>query len=413
MRIGLLAHDFLSWQGGADFLDLVARSLLATPSRHQLILLVPLRGPRIWARSLRLAARRWLSQKDISWNWHPPSNDYFQSELASLPPVVQRVWLDIGRRSLEKAVARQGLDVVLPSVHTLGRSFVIPWLGYAYDFQHRYFPEFFSEKDRLSRDDHFRAIFNDPPVTIVNSHAVAQDARRFVQPLQSRIHALPFTPLLREEWNVSCSNLWHQYKLDPSIPFFLISNQFWPHKNHEVVFRASALLKQQGLRFQVVCTGAFDTAETRPVAGRLSRDFKELLCNGTIVLLGWIPKLDQIGLLRLATAIIQPSRFEGGPGGGISYHAVALGQPLLLSDLPVNREVIGDNVIFFPPENPQDLARLMRRWLSRPPAISEPWTLLQKRSVAAACACGNVLEEAIHEAVALSRNSDPAPLGSC
>ena len=408
MRIGILAQDFLSWQGGADFLDVVARSLLAAPERHHLILLVPLRGPRIWARSLRLATRRWLRQKNTPWNWYPPSLDYFRSELASLPPQVRRVWLDIGHRSLQRAVARQQLDVVLPSVHTLGSNFPIPWLGYAYDFQHHYFPEFFSKKDCLSRDSHFQAIFNDPPVTLVNSRTVAEDARRLVHPLSARIYALPFTPLLRSGWKFTDSSLYGRYNLNSSIPYFLVSNQFWPHKNHEVVFRASALLQREGFQFQVLCTGAIDTAETKPVASKLSDEFKDLLAKGTVRLLGWIPKLDQIGLLRLATAIIQPSRFEGGPGGGVAYHAIALGRPLLLSDLPVNREVIGDRVMFFPCENAEDLAKLMRDRLSRPSVVSEPWTVLQQRSDAAAHACGKILEEAIQEAMVLSRCFDSA-----
>ena len=58
-----------------------------------------------------------------------------------------------------------------------------------------------------------------------------------------------------------------------------------------------------------------------------------------IRILGLIPKYDQIQIMRGAVAVIQPTLFEGGPGGGAVYDAVSIGTPVILSDIPVNREV--------------------------------------------------------------------------
>lgn len=398
LRIGILAHDFLTWQGGTDFLEVVARSLLAAPGQPKLFLLIPAKGPRIFIRSLRLASRACLRSRLTKLQWRPPSSDYHRSELAALPPEVERVWHDVGKRPLFQAVSRHRLEVLLPSVHTLGVDFPVPWLGYAYDFQHRHLPQFFTEKDRRSRDSHFQAIFNDPPVTLVNSQAVARDARQLIQPLRSRICALPFTPLLRESWSRPDPSLMDRYGLSFHQPFFLVSNQFWPHKNHELVFRASAQLRRKGLPLKVLCTGAMDTPETRPVTHRLSSTFPDLLGDGTIRLLGWIPKRDQIGLLRAAAAVIQPSLLEGGPGGGASYHSVALGKTLLLSDIPVNREVNRGKTVFFSPDDPSALANAMQEVVMAPMDPPEPWAALQTKSNAAAKICGEVLENAIRDA---------------
>ena len=51
---------------------------------------------------------------------------------------------------------------------------------------------------------------------------------------------------------------------------------------------------------------------------------------------------------------------EGGPGGGAVYNALCLGITCLISDIRVNREIIGyDNVYFFNPNNSSELAKLM------------------------------------------------------
>ena len=45
--------------------------------------------------------------------------------------------------------------------------------------------------------------------------------------------------------------------------------------------------------------------------------------------------------------MLQPTLFEGGPGGGATFDAVALGVPSILSDLPVNLEINDPIVTFF------------------------------------------------------------------
>jgi glycosyltransferase involved in cell wall biosynthesis len=148
-----------------------------------------------------------------------------------------------------RCIERNNLELVLPAVHSLGKDFPIPWIGYAYDFQHRYYGNYFTDKDRLSRDSHFEAIFNDPEVTVVNSRSVASDAERFVYPIRSSISVLPFTPFLRSEWLKTDNGILERYGLVDSTPYFLISNQFWPHKNHRLACEAARVLRRKGADF--------------------------------------------------------------------------------------------------------------------------------------------------------------------
>jgi len=60
--------------------------------------------------------------------------------------------------------------------------------------------------------------------------------------------------------------------------------------------------------------------------------------------------------------------FSGAPGGGSTYEAVLLGQRVLLSDLPVNREVDDGDVRFLPPGDHISVSKLREEALERDPS---------------------------------------------
>ena len=55
--------------------------------------------------------------------------------------------------------------------------------------------------------------------------------------------------------------------------------------------------------------------------------------------------------------MIQPSLFEGGPGGFSVYEAISLGKPVIVSDIEVNREILYKNISFFKKNNSHDLKK--------------------------------------------------------
>ncbi len=82
--------------------------------------------------------------------------------------------------------------------------------------------------------------------------------------------------------------------------------------------------------------------------------------------LGHIPKADQIAIMKDSLAVIQPTLFEGGTGGGSVYDAISLGVPAILSDIPVNREIENEkNIFYFNSESDTDLAEKILDFLKR------------------------------------------------
>jgi glycosyltransferase involved in cell wall biosynthesis len=65
-------------------------------------------------------------------------------------------------------------------------------------------------------------------------------------------------------------------------------------------------------------------------------------------------------LIENASCLIQPTLYEGGPGGGAVYDAYMYGIPIILSDIEINNEVVDcGNIIRFDAGNSADLCSKM------------------------------------------------------
>jgi glycosyltransferase involved in cell wall biosynthesis len=186
------------------------------------------------------------------------------------------------------------------------------------------------------------------------------------------------------------------YQLGPK--YFVISNQFWTHKDHATSFKAFARIARLRSDVTLVCTG--ETRDPRDVGHfpRLMQLLDELRIRERVKVLGVVPKSHQLGLLRHSIAVIQPTLSEGGPGGGSVYDAVALGVRSVVSDIDVNRELSDRTVSFFRAGDADDLANAMNRLMGEP-HIPITESLLRAASVARRTACGRVLMNALIYAV--------------
>ncbi|HVF50861.1 MAG TPA: glycosyltransferase [Pyrinomonadaceae bacterium] len=227
------------------------------------------------------------------------------------------------------------------------------------DFQFRYFPELFERGEVEERErqwsyvaEHARGIF-----TI--SEATAADALRSHPQIKDKLYVCGFPPVFKPE----------QLTLDPgevrrkySLPerFFLVSNQFWEHKNHLLVFRALHHLKERGRTPPVVAFTGRPYDQRRPEA--FTRMLMFVHAHGLheyCRFLGVLPRDEQIALIRSAEAVVQPSKFEG--RGAITEEACLLGTQLLCSDLPTHRELDLPGAIFFDVDAVGELAELLER----------------------------------------------------
>jgi hypothetical protein len=70
--------------------------------------------------------------------------------------------------------------------------------------------------------------------------------------------------------------------------------------------------------------------------------------------------------------MVQPSLFEGGPGGGSVFDAISLGVPCIVSDVQVNLELNEPIVTFFKARDPASLAEEMLKALVQQDSRTRP-----------------------------------------
>ena len=145
-------------------------------------------------------------------------------------------------------------------------------------------------------------------------------------------------------------------------------------------FHAFAEVAKRWPNVSLICTGATDDYREPAYFGKLEAEVTKLGLRSRIRFLGHIPKRDQIELLKHALALVQPTLFEGGPGGGSTFEAVALGQRVIPSNLPVNLEIDGGDVRFFKCGDHVALSKLMENVLGEAPAPRYHAALLARSS---------------------------------
>lgn len=272
-------------------------------------------------------------------------------------------------RSLYKDFKRFDVDVVFPTTSILRGKCPIPWVGYLYDCQHRHLPEIFREATVKKRDRYFASMLNGADAVMVNARATKSDLVKFFNGDPERIMVLPFAPIADPAWFEDRPDSMRRYGLPPK--YFVISNQFWVHKSHITAFEALGILKARGHEdLNIVCTGKMADGRDPDLLNKLKKRIKELNICRNVFFLGFIAKEDQMEVMKNSIAVLQPTLFEGGPGGGAVWNAASLGKPAIVSDIPVNLELRGkENMFFFKANDPRDLAEKMMLLLDNKLAV--------------------------------------------
>lgn len=372
-RVGILLDGFAAFAGTADFLVSIVDAMERTKGERELVLISQSTpkwyAPQNIARWAKYAARAVLSgNPPLSLYEHPdPSVVVNQLETSGMPRL-RLVVVPFGERALARACAREGLDALIPSLRPLSRGFPVPWVGYIYDFQHRALPGNFTADVARARDRNFTAMLRNAPIVICNARAVKHDAERFVDKFEAEIIALPFSSMPPPAW-FDTDTLAARIKHGVGERYFMISNQFWIHKRHDLAFAAFAELAKEDPQIELVCSGSTEDWRAPEYFPGLIQMLHDAGIRDRVHVLGLVSKSEQIALMRGSLAVIQPTAFEGGPGGGSVFDAVALGVPTLVSDIPVNREIEQFVTAFFDLEDPASLVHAMHTSLAcRSPA---------------------------------------------
>lgn len=223
------------------------------------------------------------------------------------------------------------------------------------DLQHKYYPQFFTLRKRIERDLRIRFMLRNGQDLVVSSQAVLDDFHEFFNLKKIRPHVYHFTSII-DGFEMPDFN---EVRNENGLPekYFMVANQFHPHKNHKVILEALALLKQKGQKCFVAFTGRLPENEDKPHIKELHRLMEQHDLKDQVKFLGVISRPNQLCLLKNAQCIIQPSLFEG--WSTVIEDAMSLQVPVIASSLKVNMEQLGEKGNYFDPLNAQELSDKM------------------------------------------------------
>lgn len=148
-------------------------------------------------------------------------------------------------------------------------------------------------------------------------------------------------------------------------PYVIANFHYYPHKNLEGLLSLFDAIHAEWPELRLVFTGNKPPQFDSLISG----------CKGRTQIqhLGFLPKEQVMALIRDASCFMSMSRFEG--FNMSAAEAALLGKPLILSDLPVHRELFQDCARFVPLDQGSvdiaDLVHFVKRFSPQVPSFAE------------------------------------------
>ena len=230
----------------------------------------------------------------------------------------------------------------------------VPSVYLPHDLQHRHHPEFFSARDIDQRERWYSTFCRQAALVTVMTEATRRDVASAYGVNPDKIAIVQWPPAFAATPRLTPEEV-NRVRAEMALPprFAFYPAQTWPHKNHSALFRAIAMLGDEGIEVPLVLSGR-ETAEARA----LRRLAVQLKIDGQIRWLGYVESSQIETVYRSATCVVYPSRFEG--WGMPVSEALYFRIPLVCSRIGHITELVGDAAVLFDPDDHRALAKAIR-----------------------------------------------------
>jgi len=266
--------------------------------------------------------------------------------------------------ALDHAARPLGIDLMwFPS--PMYEQVDLPYIITIWDVEHRlqpYFPELGAYAEWTWREKLFGDTLRRATFVVTGTHVGRHEIVRFYGVDADRIRLLPHpTPTFAlDAKHTSVAPL----RLPVSSPYVFYPAQFWSHKNHVGLLRGVAELKRRGVKIDVAFVGS-DKGNLEHVRERASA----LDIYDQVHFLGFVERADLVALYRNATALVYASLC--GPENLPPLEAMALGCPVIASDIAGAREQLGDAAVLVDMLDPVAIADAIHRVMTDQMARSQ------------------------------------------
>ena len=223
------------------------------------------------------------------------------------------------------------------------------------DFQHIYYPENFTLKNRIFKYINTLISAKTSSKIILSSKDAEKDLKK-VLPIKYKktiVHPYVFD-LPPKKKILSYKKLYNKYKIPKN--YFFIPNQFWKHKNHNLIVETLKYLKDHKNKdINIVLTGFSFDHRHKNHFDEINKKIKKYNIRNKYIYLGVVPYLHVMSLMFHSIAIINPSKFEGCSSS--VEQAKSMGKKVVLSNINIHKEQNPSKGYYFNPGNYKELAK--------------------------------------------------------
>ena len=364
LRIGILLNFSGNWLGGVYYILNIIRSLNYLENDTEKPEVYLFYNPEL-ENHVREVNYPYL--KSIAWNFESLPRHYAISLLKQCNHNIDRITKEFDLDALFPV-----RDLLFKSKKRAERPKLISWYP---DLQHKFYPDFFKKRELVFREFRTRTMLKKTDALVLSSHDVKTHFKKFYSIREDlELKVLQFVSIIDDMSFEPRDSILKRYGIPET--YFLVSNQFLQHKNHLVVLKAIDHLKKNGEDVHVVITGKMDSVRFPKFIDGLKKFIEDHDLSPKLTLAGLVPRRDQLALMKYSKAVIQPSIFEG--WSTVNEDAKTLQVPLIVSDIPVNREQLEDTAAYFEPDDYKKLAGHILKYQSQ--KIKTAYKLLEKRA---------------------------------
>lgn len=262
----------------------------------------------------------------------------------------------------EYLVKKYKIDIITHSYYVpkFSKIKISNWIP---DFQYLHYPELWTKKElNATLKNHYHLAKNSDSI-LLSSYDALKDFETIFPEYSSKTKVINFVSQPSKNFITNDKDILDSVKkYTKNKNYFYLPNQFWQHKNHKVALEAVKLLQSKGHDFKLICSGHMKDFRNNNLHIQKIIDFvSENNLHEYVSFLGLIPYDDVLNLIYCCKALINPSFFEG--WSSTVEEAKSIGTLAIISDIPIHREQAPKNVIYFDPNNAEQLSNILEEIL--------------------------------------------------
>jgi glycosyltransferase involved in cell wall biosynthesis len=245
---------------------------------------------------------------------------------------------------------------IFPAQDAIGYQIDLKSLVTVHDLMHRYergFPEVEKGFRYLIREHRFKNLTKHGLGVLVDSRVGKNQLLNCYSIDDSRIFPLPYVPQsIIASTNSNVTDYIKSYNLPEKFLFY--PAQFWAHKNHRALIRATCKLIQDGIDVHLVLTGGF-AHEYQNLVDYVHK----MKLTKNILFVGFVSDLELSYLYRAARGMIMPTYF--GPTNIPPMEANQYGCPVAVSGIYAMPEQLGEGALYFDQTSEESIADAIKK----------------------------------------------------